>query len=49
MNTLGISELEQNLRIFASVVGQWLPVVVGLACFAGLAVMFSFSFIRAGK
>lgn len=47
MNTLGISDLEQNLRVFGSVVGEFVPVAVGLACFVGLCVMFSVSFLRA--
>lgn len=47
MDTLGISDLPENLEIFAAVVMQWVPVSVGLACFVGLAAMCAVSFLRA--
>lgn len=41
-----ITDLDENLSVFAAVVVEWIPVVVGLACFVGLASMFAFSFVR---
>lgn len=47
METLGFTDLHQNLSVFAAVLEQWIPVAVGLGAFVGLCLMFAVSFIRA--